>query len=288
MPNKPAAGTPLDFADNTLTPRLAAFWACNEGAGTTLHDLTGNGNDITLYKGNDGSLDPAPGWTNGPHGPALSFDGATQWGKAARSASLEPAGALTVGILVTVTAPVNQSVNGGVADLIRKQQSYHGGYDLRWDVGGGRVTGYVSDATAQPLGVTDPTANATYVGTQRLVTMTYEGATGTSCLYVDKTCVATAVNAQLALAHSDALYLMTVGYLTGTSAPANPPPLNLPGVVDMAFVASSALSAGNIGAIVDNPWLFFSKFPANVIPVPTLTATPILVGNVPTILLRGS
>ncbi len=51
-----------DIQDNMNTeltgsePGLVAYYKMNEGSGSTLHDATGNGNDLTIYGAT---------WTNG-------------------------------------------------------------------------------------------------------------------------------------------------------------------------------------------------------------------------------
>ncbi|MCF7974517.1 MAG: LamG domain-containing protein, partial [Phycisphaerae bacterium] len=52
-------------------PDLAAWWSLDDGAGTTVVDISGNGHDGQTYG------DPA--WVTGVHGGAMEFDGVDDW-----------------------------------------------------------------------------------------------------------------------------------------------------------------------------------------------------------------
>jgi len=52
-----------------------AHWKFDEGAGTTIYDSSGNGNNGTLYLGTSGNTSIPSAWVSGKHGSALSFDG---------------------------------------------------------------------------------------------------------------------------------------------------------------------------------------------------------------------
>ncbi|MBI2564042.1 MAG: hypothetical protein HYW08_16975, partial [candidate division NC10 bacterium] len=76
--SRDAAGnlaTSGDFTFTTLAsspnPGLAAYWAFEEGTGTTAADSSGNGNTGTLVNG--------PAWTAGRIGQGLAFDGLTNY-----------------------------------------------------------------------------------------------------------------------------------------------------------------------------------------------------------------
>ncbi|MGN1219865.1 MAG: LamG-like jellyroll fold domain-containing protein, partial [Candidatus Cryptobacteroides sp.] len=49
------------YAVNARSEGLIAYWKCNEGQGTVLHDVTGNGNDIDLTSDVSTELDNASG-----------------------------------------------------------------------------------------------------------------------------------------------------------------------------------------------------------------------------------
>jgi len=52
-----------------------AYWKFDEGQGTKVYDLSGNGNNGTLNLGTSGNTDPSKAWVPGKFGTALSFDG---------------------------------------------------------------------------------------------------------------------------------------------------------------------------------------------------------------------
>jgi len=52
-----------------------AYWKFDEGQGTKVYDLSGNGNNGTLNLGTSGNTDPSKAWAPGKFGTALSFDG---------------------------------------------------------------------------------------------------------------------------------------------------------------------------------------------------------------------
>ena len=69
-------------------PVLAARWSLNEGSGTIINDLSGNGNT--------GRLNGTPHWVNGAYGTALSLDGESNYISVNDSGSLNPPGQMTV------------------------------------------------------------------------------------------------------------------------------------------------------------------------------------------------
>ena len=84
----PGGASPA-LADGTQ-PSLVARWSFNEGNGSTAHDMTGNGNDGTIYGAT---------WVANPSllfGSALSFDGINDYVIVADSPSLEITGNITV------------------------------------------------------------------------------------------------------------------------------------------------------------------------------------------------
>ncbi len=97
-------------ATTPATPSgLVAAYSMNQGAGTTLPDLSGNGNTGTLING--------PAWTAGKYGTALSFNGSNQRVDVANSASLR----LTTGM--TLSAWIKPAVvTPAWRDVIMKGQ----------------------------------------------------------------------------------------------------------------------------------------------------------------------
>jgi hypothetical protein len=70
---KPLFGTPLNKA-SPYANGLVRCWLFNEGSGVTAYDSSGLGNHGTLTNmANPGT--PTSGWTSGPNGGALAFDG---------------------------------------------------------------------------------------------------------------------------------------------------------------------------------------------------------------------
>lgn len=94
MPNRLSlAALVLVLAALTAAPALAATgpvgaWKLDEGAGTTVADGTGNGNNGVLSGGTT--------WVPGVSGTALSFDGSTGQVKVSDNNALEPATEVTV------------------------------------------------------------------------------------------------------------------------------------------------------------------------------------------------
>lgn len=102
-------------AGQTLLTGLVGYWNFDEGAGTTINDRSGTGNNGTLVNG--GSA-----WTTGHFGNALSFPGTTGAGSTRveipNAASLQLTSAITVAAWVRVDnissdAPIIAKEGGG-------------------------------------------------------------------------------------------------------------------------------------------------------------------------------
>lgn len=78
---KPPPGGQIDFA-HPLAWRLAACWLLNEGAGLCVNDLGPN----RLH----GTITGIPAWSGSERGPHLTFDGATNFIRAADSPGISP------------------------------------------------------------------------------------------------------------------------------------------------------------------------------------------------------
>jgi hypothetical protein len=63
-------GDPLD-SQGPLAQGLVGYWACNEGGGTNIADLTGR--SPGTFSGT------TPTWEQSPYGPAIKLDGSTNW-----------------------------------------------------------------------------------------------------------------------------------------------------------------------------------------------------------------
>jgi nitrous oxidase accessory protein NosD len=72
----------------TFVSNSRGLWNFDEGAGTTAHDSSGNGNDGTIY---GGAI-----WVSGNSGKALDFDGTSSYVEVADSDSLDITGKITL------------------------------------------------------------------------------------------------------------------------------------------------------------------------------------------------
>src|SRR5688572_21747676 len=109
----------------TAAPVLVAAYSFNEGSGTTLNDLSGNGHNGTLANG--------PTWTAaGKHGGALTFDGSNDIVNIADSAALD----LTTGM--TIEAWVRPTVGSNWRTIVMKERPGHMAYGLYSNTSGNR------------------------------------------------------------------------------------------------------------------------------------------------------
>jgi prepilin-type N-terminal cleavage/methylation domain-containing protein len=78
---------------STFQSGLVGYWSFDEGSGTTARDLSGFGNNGTLYSSTTICSNPptsgCPTWTTGKVGGALSFDGSDDWVRVSNSTSLD-------------------------------------------------------------------------------------------------------------------------------------------------------------------------------------------------------
>jgi len=65
--------------EDTFTRGLVAYWSFDEGAGDIAYDISGNGNNCTIYGAK---------WTKGKYGSALQFDGVDDYVDCGSQASL--------------------------------------------------------------------------------------------------------------------------------------------------------------------------------------------------------
>jgi uncharacterized protein (DUF362 family) len=77
------SANPLNVDGNTI-----ALWHFDEGAGNTVYDASGNGNNGTIVNGAT--------WTTGRFGAALHFNGENQYVRVPDSPSLNPSSAITI------------------------------------------------------------------------------------------------------------------------------------------------------------------------------------------------
>jgi glucose/arabinose dehydrogenase/fibronectin type 3 domain-containing protein len=145
-------------AAQVTPPGLVGAWAFDEGAGTTVDDASGHGNQ--------GTVAGATWTTAGRYGGALSFNGATNLVRVADSTSLDLAGAMTLS--AWIKPAVSQS---GWRTIMQKQSD---AYYLNASSGAGalRPAGGGTFGTAGST-VVGPTANP--VNTWTHVALTYDG-----------------------------------------------------------------------------------------------------------------
>jgi hypothetical protein len=88
LPQGTPTPTPTATATPTPTPGLVAAYAFNEGSGTVVHDVSGNGNN--------GSISGATWTTSGKYGDALSFNGTNARVNINNAASLQLTSGMTL------------------------------------------------------------------------------------------------------------------------------------------------------------------------------------------------
>lgn len=101
---KPPVGTQLDFI-NPINNGLVGCWIFNEGSGTVVNDLSGNGNNGILT-----NMIPSAtsGWINGRlNTPSISFDGMDDYINIGNNASLNISNEITISAWIKV--PINNS-----------------------------------------------------------------------------------------------------------------------------------------------------------------------------------
>jgi hypothetical protein len=189
---------------------LLAYWDFEEGSGTVLHDKSGNGNNGTVFGAT---------WTAGHSGTALSFNGNSDYVSVPRSASLEPAKAITVCVWAYITG----ASTANFLDILRKADNNTPGYMLRWKHFNDTLQFRLDRATAPTTDrVVDVQSNTVYYNNWHFFVATFDSSTHCACLYVDAVRKATDSSfTRRNLQHSGDLYLMgvpsisTQGYLQG-------------------------------------------------------------------------
>jgi len=92
---------------------LAAYWTLDEGAGNTVYDLSGNGND--------GTCNGNPKWATGNFGGALEFDGSDDWLDCGNDPSLD---LTTWTITFWVKVNQNKDYNGFIIKGLDAAENY--------------------------------------------------------------------------------------------------------------------------------------------------------------------
>ena len=141
-------------------PGLVAAWGFNEGAGTTVADISGNNNTGTIQ---------GPTWsTQGRYGNALSFDGSNDIVLVPSSASLNVTTGLTVSAWVFPTA-----AQGGWRAVVQKEVD---AYFLHASNNGGALRP-AAGGTFNGTGNYIEATSAIAVSTWTHLALTYDGAT---------------------------------------------------------------------------------------------------------------
>jgi hypothetical protein len=166
---------------------LVGYWSFDEGPGDVVPDLSGNGND--------GIVNGAPAWIDGPVGSALELDGELDYIDCGNSESLNLTDAVTVSAWVrTVDAGESAEQLGGQNHYISKYDSY--GIKHRtnllifWIYDGGWLATRISiDATFNGewhhvVGTYDGTILKTYVDGKMEGDLAHEGSIATNDLNV--------------------------------------------------------------------------------------------------------
>ena len=218
----------LKSPSNGPPPNPVASLNFDEGTGLTTADSSGNANHATLTGG--------ASWTSGVNHTGVAFDGIDGQAKILRSASLEPASAITVSLWGRMT----NAVAGGVSDLVRKVGPFQGGYLLRWSSANGHLEWHIDLGSGQNLVVQNPTPNDAYLNEWHHYAATFDGSAHVSSLYVDGVLVASANGGPAVLEHTDDLYLMYVNY--GSQ-------VGTPGALDEFKVYDRALTSAEIAQL---------------------------------------
>jgi len=127
-------------------PGLVAYWPMDEGYGDIIHDMSGNGNDGTIYGAK---------WVQGKHGYALEFDGLGSYVEIPNSASLNPKDAITIALWFKIykLKDFNFAIVKGydAYELFEIYISANGEVGGEWNFATGREGDlHVTDVTIQP------------------------------------------------------------------------------------------------------------------------------------------
>jgi len=118
--------------------RLAAYWNFDEGAGDSIHDLSGNNNT--------GILAGAKKWAGGIRGKGLFFSGKTDYVDCGNGSSLDFNGAMTIAVWMKIADSKEQSY----ARILSKKEFYSApnGYELEYNACD-NILGYLGSAVSQ-------------------------------------------------------------------------------------------------------------------------------------------
>lgn len=126
-----SGGTPDVGGD--LKTGLIGYWPFEDGAGTTVKDMSGLGNDGVAVQGVIASspANPAPMWVAGRVGKAMAFGGINDWVRVPRSDSIDttgPSGSVTIGAWVNLNQ-YQQAAANSQFNLILNRHEVGTGYE---------------------------------------------------------------------------------------------------------------------------------------------------------------
>jgi hypothetical protein len=160
-------------------PSLVARWDFQEGSGTTVADLSGNGNNGAVVNG--------PDWVAGINGKAFAFTG-TNYVDGGGADTLKPAGALTISAWVQATLE-NASV-----PVVLFDSGSAAAYELDWKDAGspGTMGPYFSIWSGHAADTVFYSIGNLSAGSWYFLSGTYDSQSGTLVLYVNGVLAATA------------------------------------------------------------------------------------------------
>jgi len=109
--------------EDTFTRGLVAYWSFDEGTGNIAYDISGNGNNCTIYGAK---------WTKGKYGSALQFDGVDDYVLVPEDDSLKPT-EVTVSAWIYFTGDVYESHS--IVRLIKSLGNSYG-FSISKETGG--------------------------------------------------------------------------------------------------------------------------------------------------------
>ena len=228
-------------AQVTLTTDLVGYWNFDEGSGTTIYDLSGNGNNGTLVNG-------ASAWTTGHFGSALYFPGVTGTGSTRveipNSASLQITSAITVAAWVRVDnftsdAPILAKEGPNSGDLSYWLGTYG-------PSGAGHFGMLLDNNGSQPWDADHRNEGSVPTGWVHLAA-TWDGTTMIN--YINGTAVSSGLTFASTINVSPEFLAIGVnsGYYNHGNATA------FTGAIDDLYLYSRALSASEIGQLMVSP-----------------------------------
>jgi hypothetical protein len=239
---KPPCGTPPNRS-KVRSLGIVALYGMAEGGGVALRELTGRSLAASIV----GS--PAPVWTQGDRGAAVSHNGAAGWIDGGTPAAVTALNAMTVSAFVRPAATTRGdwvSMWGGTTGTDRK-------FDLLQGFSGSAFSFFCGNASTF---ASTPSVTAATVGRDVLVTGTYDGST--IAIYVNGVLEGTAALAG-PLVTSGAISLQIGGSNAGAFAS---------GLIYRALVAERPWTAAEVRADALDPWALWAP------PAPRMSLVP--------------